>query len=1116
MRSILARPARTLLAAAAAVWTAATGSAGDVGDIVATLRAPLDRRHRLPPPPAPDDGCTELAARIAWLDDQLAMHGTIVAKEPDVWSQRRLLRHRYEYEAQLERQLGQFTERSSAALRRSDQAFLGMALALQSAAGGRRPASAVPVPELTTSNNVINTIQGLLPSTNEQAGRADSAVVARTAPLAFPSNPAGFGFGDEPLALEPTVHVDQLSRYLLHLQALRRINEGDDSADAPGYDLNLVRIPVSVEPGQRNRRGYAAEITITAAPALGDALLPTTFRSLVLNDLVDVIAPALTWCVNDPECVAWATMIAAADTADQRTVAAAVEALSARLPTAAPSPAPAVKTRRSRMPIPFSQLAEVSGTRQVAILIRDTRAALAAHTADGPCIDYPEVHGHVAEELAAAWDFLGRDELRDVWAELPAWNLAGLVRGRRTAELAGLRCRFLARLEPASFTDGRPTGFVPPPPVAAEWPGSPPAPLPLDRPGHRVDAPHCCGDEPRITPVCATSTAVLAWGILVESALLDERLRDDMREASTGPEGAGLTAGCVGPFFGPDPAPEARVAFNDYVRRRWPLRVFALDPVRQEQNVDDSFSRRREMQIAMALAAAGGRLNAQALARYTRRLETDLATIALNQTAVGFAHGPDTFGWRFYPRVQSPPTRGTLATLGETLRGGPTSDGDLRQRRLEPGMRECTAIIVMPSFVPSVTFDVSTRFFSLTHPRRVEPTIHRTLEFTRAVEAMREMHARCAATAHCRHPAACARMQREVDRLDRRLPLQTLHARIPFENTAGGFELFTAGLSDLAPELVGWYGGPGVDPGGTTALFLIGRGFSVHDTHVIAGGRRASFELVSREVLRVEIPPGVQTTRRSDGGGCVARARGPRAGGVIVATAVEPLPAPSGMAAAAPLPDGGCDCGGCHRREAVDIHLATPYGVSRPLFVPVVRRGSAGDLVRPAFARTCEIRLTFTAARMSGTQLLQSRVDEFFTSSCDGIVIDVPGAFIPPASAEIGLVLRDATTGETAAVLAFANPFFDAPRSRYLVSAGDLRNFVGDTSRPATDKTLRGAVKPWLDSLLARGRLAEDGDSTTLGVTATILAGQREVPIDGGLTIVCTRRGRTAAAAAEE
>ena len=58
---------------------------------------------------------------------------------------------------------------------------------------------------------------------------------------------------------------------------------------------------------------------------------------------------------------------------------------------------------------------------------------------------------------------------------------------------------------------------------------------------------------------------------------------------------------------------------------------------------------------------------------------------------------------------------------------------------------------------------------------------------------------------------------------------------------------------------MGWYGAPGVDPAAGTTLFLIGKGFSVHDTRVIAGGRPARFRLLSREVLEVEVPPGVHT-----------------------------------------------------------------------------------------------------------------------------------------------------------------------------------------------------------------------------------------------------------------
>ena len=47
----------------------------------------------------------------------------------------------------------------------------------------------------------------------------------------------------------PSLMVAQKKRYLDFLNQIRRENEGDDTADSPGYSLNLVRIPVSVLPG---------------------------------------------------------------------------------------------------------------------------------------------------------------------------------------------------------------------------------------------------------------------------------------------------------------------------------------------------------------------------------------------------------------------------------------------------------------------------------------------------------------------------------------------------------------------------------------------------------------------------------------------------------------------------------------------------------------------------------------------------------------------------------------------------------------------------------------------------------------------------------------------------
>ncbi len=527
--------------------------------------------------------------------------------------------------------------------------------------------------------------------------------------------------------------------------------------------------------------------------------------------------------------------------------------------------------------------------------------------------------------------------------------------------------------------------------------------------------------------------------------------------------------------------------------------------------MEDVYARRRELQVAMAMAFASGRMSASALDRYARRLETDMSTIALNKTAVAFAHGDDTFGWRFYPRVQTPPTRGTLVTFAETL-CGPGADADLAQRKLEPGQRECTAIIVMPSFVPALTLDVRTNWFSLAHPTATDQTMRQTMRLSRSVQAMRQHACHCQRCAHRYRPGEFARLMRRVDQLDRRLPLQTLQAHIPQENTCGGFELFNTGITDLAPELVGWYGAPGIDPDATTTLFLIGKGFSVHDTSLIAGGKPVACTLISREVLKAEIPAGVAILR---GPGC-----GPQVGpclgrtgqqAVRMASAVEPLPAPvaaDGPAFAGSPGADGCGAVPCNDRDVVDIHLATPYGVSSHLLVPVARRPMAAACSL-AFDPGFDIRLTFAAARSPTAQAEVARVNEFFAASGDAIVIHVPPVFVPPAKAELRLLLRDAATGATAAGFSFGDLPFVAARQAYVLSGGALRNFIGDTSRPATDKTLRGALKPWLDGQLAAGGLPADGDTASFTLTAALVAEQQEIPIDGSIAVSATRRGKT-------
>ncbi|MCA9117970.1 MAG: hypothetical protein KDA79_23020, partial [Planctomycetaceae bacterium] len=415
---------------------------------------------------------------------------------------------------------------------------------------------------------------------------------------------------------------------------------------------------------------------------------------------------------------------------------------------------------------------------------------------------------------------------------------------------------------------------------------------------------------------CTEVQQSLAWAILVESILLNERLNDDLRRVAGDPE-CPCNFGDWYPFYLPNPGPEARRAFIDYVECRWPIHVFAVDPVTQDQNVADAFSMRREMQLAMALAFTTGQMSAQNMTRYMRRMELDMQTIALNRTVVSFGHGRDTFGWRFYPRVQTPEFDSNLTVIHrDLLVGGPKKDHLLKKHRLEPGMRELTALVIMPSFIQHLRFDVRSDYFELTDPDDTAATMGRTLELSRKIRDLERLALHCGEEADRYRIGEMERMLARVKQLSRKMPLQTLYSQVPNENTLGGFEMFSSGVTDLSPELIDYYGEPGVVPGGETKMFLVGKNFSVHETRVIAGNRECKFDLISREIMEVTIPPNVR----------------------IVECRHKPQPGGTGGPCAGP---GGCVCGtgscGAGSTEYyVDVHLATPYGVTRHLHLPVL------------------------------------------------------------------------------------------------------------------------------------------------------------------------------------
>ena len=174
---------------------------------------------------------------------------------------------------------------------------------------------------------------------------------------------------------------------------------------------------------------------------------------------------------------------------------------------------------------------------------------------------------------------------------------------------------------------------------------------------------------------------------------------------------------------------------------------FAIDLREQDQNVADASARKRELQFTLSLAFTTGQIGVNSLTQFSRDLQTQIDTISLNRTAVGFGHGHDTFGWRFHPRVQTLDIPGTLDVIKETL-CGVSRDDDLRRRQLEPGMRECVAVVRMPSFVPYVAFDIRSNWFKLTNPKNTALTMKDGVHLSRDITAMRNSQSQCTECAH--------------------------------------------------------------------------------------------------------------------------------------------------------------------------------------------------------------------------------------------------------------------------------------------------------------------------------------------------------------------------------
>ncbi len=270
----------------------ATISCADPRHFRDALRAARDPER---PRPMAEVGRDVDAAEMA-----LLAGGTIVVKQPDVWGQDRMTTFRRDVENQLKAELDRF--RLILAARRATSERTAIE-ANASVAGvvvprGKRQAVAVSTSSAQAASDPSDDRDKQAAIADAGLTAADPSASGAPSPISLKDRFAGLGQADGSLGLEPQVYLDEKIRYLDHLNELRRINLGDDVSDSAGYGLYLVRMPVSIQPGSLTKEGWGALLTATVRPEFSPDFLASTYRNLVINDLVDQLAPVVAQLIH--------------------------------------------------------------------------------------------------------------------------------------------------------------------------------------------------------------------------------------------------------------------------------------------------------------------------------------------------------------------------------------------------------------------------------------------------------------------------------------------------------------------------------------------------------------------------------------------------------------------------------------------------------------------------------------------------------------------------------------------------------------------------------------------------------------------------------------------------
>jgi hypothetical protein len=721
----------------------------------------------------------EAEQMIDELDRIMTATGTIGVKSPDVWGQDRLAKFRSEYETQMAGWLKNgFKGQVNASVKRTESEARRLQVGARLADPAVRQASSAGA--AAGDEPIAKTLVSLDPAA---PGPADSP--EKTSAL-----------------LEPTVLLDEHSNYLNHLNQLRRINAGDDLTDRPGYGLYLVRIPVTLSPGPKSRRGKGAIITVSARSLMTRDTLRNTLRNAVINETVN----NLTQTICNQAC----------NSSDR---------------SSGPGSG-------SFSLVSYADTEVFYGVRNIELLRSEAERELARDLADEPHHRSARIADWLRGELEASYQLLeeaAKPHPQQVPQKTPAVDplevIGEMVIRKDYARLAAMQPRTLG--DQQVMRAGGATG------------------------GAVEDG---AGAQRR------KIQAILGFALRIQAAAVNRRLKQDMVDQDPSVRAEVLKTMS---FFQPDATKEAVAYFERYVNAKWPLRVYAIEPVIAQQNVADGYGRRSQWGFEIAGTAPVGPLRllnglASAGLASERRLAEDETAIRLNPTMVGFGAGESTFGWIFYPRIQTKVRDGHMMTDIALLLRGQFPDGTGKEQSIEPGQRECTALVVMPNFVPKMEFITVANWFRTSDVVDGQKSnLEKAATWGRMLVASEEALNRANVGGKYRPEEYQIAVER-LNQLRSMMPTQRLIVRVPFTDDNNDSRLFCSQGGQLRPALLAWHGRPPRE-GDESTILVEGKNFSVHDTHVIAGGKPAEAVLVSRNLMQVTIARDATPTPSENG-----------------------------------------------------------------------------------------------------------------------------------------------------------------------------------------------------------------------------------------------------------